>query len=191
VIELLNYFNDPAFIREFGTHIKLLGIKSSLEVGYRSGELVHELRSQGIICEGLDSVGMLNEPYLYNVSLEDFITRNKKRYDMVFSSGVLEHYDAEEAKKMIQIMADLSTKYILNLVPNSNCLVYKRAKNIWGKPWRDELDFTEQGIGKLSAEALQQRNTSVTTGTMAAEWIKRFGSEESEPYLVYALIKLN
>ena len=185
-----NSFNDPAFIREFGTYIKSLGVKSSLEVGYRSGELVHELRSQGIQCEGLDTIGMLNEPYFYNVSLEEFITRNKKKYEMVYSSGVLEHYDAAEARKMIQIMADLSTRYILSLVPNSNCLAYKRAKNTWGKPQCDELDYTEQGIGELSAEAMPDKIASVTTGTMAADWIKRFGSEASEPYLVYALIKL-
>ncbi len=81
-------------------------------------------------------------------------------------------------------MAKLSKKYVLNYVPNSNCLAYKNAKKRSKAQWKDEADFTEESLAKLHEEAGLE---VVETGTAGKEWAKRFGKEPSEPYLVYCL----
>lgn len=168
-------FNCPKFIEEFKQYVGDLQVKAILEVGSYSGEL-----KNAVGADGIDINPKL--PEVEKCDIRDYKT--DKLYGLVFSSGLLEHYDNKEAKAIIKAMAKLSKKYVLNYVPNSNCLAYKNAKKKSKAHWKDELDFTEESLAKLHEEAGLE---VVETGTAGKEWAKRFGKEPSEPYLVYCL----
>ncbi len=180
-------FNDPAYIQEFTNFCINLKIKTALEVGYGSGELVEALRQAGIEAEGIDKSTKLSNnkqaEYLYNVPWEDFIPTQK--YDLVYSSGVIEHYlFSSEMNEFLKKIAEFSKKYVLTVAPNKNCAAYMNAKANATAPWKDELDFTPESlviIHNLSGLVVKE------SGIMAAEWPRRFGPELSEPYLVYCL----
>jgi cyclopropane fatty-acyl-phospholipid synthase-like methyltransferase len=177
-------FNDEAFIKEFANLVNKLDIKSALEVGCLSGELLEALHSMDIEVSGID----LN-PQRKDVIQADIRTINpkgKKKYDLVFSSGLLEHFPIDEIPEIIKKMASLSRRYVLNYVPNKNCLAYKNAKARTTAEWKNELDFDVSALEELHKKA---GLTIVSSGLAGAEWAKRFGPEPSEPYLVYALAK--
>lgn len=177
-------FNDEAFIQEFATFVNRLNIKSALEVGCLSGELIGALLDIGIEVSGID----LN-PQCDDVIQADIRTINpkgKKKYDLVFSSGLLEHYPIDEIPEIIKKMAALSKKYVLNYVPNKECVAYQKAKAKTTADWKDELDFDIPKFEELHKSAGLEICSSGLAGT---EWAKRFGSEPSEPYLVYVLAK--
>lgn len=178
-------FNDPAYVKELADFIQGLGVKRVLEVGYHSAELVNELRLRRISTYGIDQAGDKQADYLFNVSLEEY--ECTEPYELVFSSGVIEHYP--EPYKLLQKMAALSSKYVLTIVPHTNCLAYMNAKAVTSAEWRDELDYTEDTIEELHRRALRGRYKNIKTGVMGEGWAKRFGSEPSEPYLVYALVE--
>jgi len=46
-------------------------------------------------------------------------------YDCVYNAGVLEHYEDGEIVDLLQAMARLSRYYVIALVPNSRCAVYR------------------------------------------------------------------
>ncbi len=48
----------------------------------------------------------------------------RNSHDLVFNSGVLEHYDFEHQVAFLKGMADLSKNYLLVLVPNRECYWY-------------------------------------------------------------------
>lgn len=177
-------FNDEAFIKEFANLVNKLDIKSALEVGCLSGELLDALHVMDIEVSGID----LN-PQRKDVMQADIITINpkgKKKYDLVFSSGLLEHFPIGEIPEIIKKMASLSRKYILNYVPNKNCIAYKNAKAKTTAEWKNELDFDVAEFEEFHKKAGLE---IVTYGVAGAEWAKRFGPEPSEPYLVYVLAK--
>ncbi len=177
-------FNDEAFIQEFADFVKKLEIKSALEVGCLSGELIGALHDAGIEVSGID----LN-PQRDDVIQADIRTINpkgKKKYDLVFSSGLLEHFPIGEIPDIIKKMSVFSKKYVLNYVPNKNCLAYKNAKARTTAEWKNELDFDVAEFEEFHKKAGLE---IVTSGVAGAEWAKRFGPEPSEPYLVYVLAK--
>jgi len=179
-------FNDEAYIEEFKSMVQSWGIKTALEIGYGSSELVEALRSIGIDAEGIDQSTELSQgkqaPYLHNVSLDNFETYEK--YDLVYSSGVLEHYDSEQITRIIGNMISLSGKYVLNIVPNTDCVAYRNAKKKTTAPWKDEADFTDYDLEYIHKSA---DLVLVGTGFLGQEWTKRFGPEISDSYLVYCL----
>jgi len=180
-------FNDPAYIQEFTNFCTNLKVKTALEVGYGSGELVEALRQAGIEAEGIDKSTELSNNkqagYLHNVPWEEFAPA--KKYDLVYSSGVIEHYKfSSEMNEFLKKIAGFSKKYILTIAPNANCIAYINSKANTTAPWKDELDFTPESLAAI------HDLTGLTvkeSGAMAAEWPKRFGPEPSEPYLVYCL----
>lgn len=171
-------FNDPSFVKEFAEYIEKLGVKTTLEVGCLSGELKDAIGADGI------DVNPQREDVV-KVDVRKY--KPKKKYDLVFSSGLLEHYPEEEAVKMLEAMAKLSKKYVLTYVPNSGCRAYMSAKRTTTAEWRDELDYTQEEIAVLHELAGLK---VLETGFAGTEWAKRFGPEESEPYLVYVLAKV-
>lgn len=179
-------FNDPAYIREFTDLVSKLNIKTALEIGYGSGELVEALRQININAEGIDKSTELSQgkqaPYLHNVALEDFNTG--KKYDLVYSSGVLEHFEPSELPGVIEKMASLSINWVLNLVPNAKCTTYKNAKLATAAEWKDEFDYEMEEFMVFHELASLK---VFMTGTAGREWAKRFGPEPSDPYLVYCL----
>lgn len=177
-------FNDEAFIQEFADFVNKLEIKSALEVGCLSGELIDALHDAGIEVSGID----LN-PQRDDVIQADIRTINpkgKKKHDLVFSSGLLEHFPIDEMPDIIKKMAAFSKKYVLNYVPNKECVAYQKAKAKTTAEWKDELDFDIPKFEELHKNAGLKICES---GLAGAEWANRFGPEPSEPYLVYVLAK--
>ena len=135
-----------------------------------------------ICADGIDIAPTRED--VFKADIRDYTPR--KKYDLVFSSGLIEHYNDEEAKEIVKAMARCSKKYILNYVPNRNCLAYTNAKKTTKAEWKNEMDYTEELLADLHERAGLE---IVETGTAGREWAKRFGNEPSEPYLVYCLAK--
>ncbi len=152
-------FNDPKFIEEF---IEITRpYKTALEVG---------------------SVGELKDAIRCKIIPFDDLAKHTKTYNLVFSSGVLQH--VEEPLKMIKQMKKLGT-HVLNFVPNASCEPYMRVKNSTHEAWAKEKAYTEKELAKLYKKA---GLTDVETGYAGYDWCKnRFGGEGH--YLVWALGK--
>ncbi|HOZ53819.1 MAG TPA: class I SAM-dependent methyltransferase [Bacilli bacterium] len=55
----------------------------------------------------------------------DFFITNKKKYDMVLSLGVIEHYDDEKQLEFVKLCHKISNKYVIFAIPNQESLVFK------------------------------------------------------------------
>lgn len=190
-------FNCPGYIKEFTEMVQTIQVKTALEIGYGSGELVEALRVAGIKAEGIDkSADLLRvkpAPYMKNIPLEDFTVPAPKgkrdpKYDLVYSSGVLEHFGGQENMiEALKKMASLSKKYILTVVPNKNCAAYMAAKAKTKAEWKDEAAFDGDELRAIHEAAGLK---VINTGPIGKEWAKRFGPHESEPYLVFCLAEV-
>lgn len=185
-------FNCPEYIKTFSSMVQSLNIKTTLEIGYGSGELVEALRVAGINAVGIDESTTLSgnkeAPYLYNFSLEKLpVPAPEKRYDLVYSSGVLEHFSREGMIDALKKIASLSKKYVLTIVPNKNCAAYMAAKAKTTAEWKDEADFDGDELRAIHEAAGLK---FCAAGFMGEEWAKRFGPEVSEPYLVFCLAEV-
>jgi len=172
-------FNCPNFIQEFKDYVTKLEVEKILEVGSLSCEL-----KDAVGADGIDT-----NPQRDDVTKADIRTfKPRKKYDLAFSSGLLEHYTKEEAVEIIKAMAGVIRKggYVLSYVPNSGCLAYRSAKAKTTATWKDELDYTAGELAELHEQAGLE---VVDKGLAGKEWAKRFGPEESEPYLVYCLAR--
>ncbi len=176
-------FNCSEFVKEFSGYVNGWGnrIHTALEVGCLSGELMESLSM--IHCDGIDIHPRRED--VTKADIREFEPEHK--YDLVFSSGLLEHYSRAEAISVIQAMASCSDRFVLNYVPNADCVAYKNAKSRTYADWRDEADYTEKTIAKLVSDA---GLVVLETGTAGAEWAKRFGKEPSAPYLVYCMAEV-
>jgi len=182
-------FNDEAFLREFREYVlgKVFGLKV-LEIGSFSGEMLEVLGTgEGI---SLD-VAPSNVRCVYKGDIREFAKqeRNLGRYDLVFSSGLLNCLVGEdEAVEILEAMKKLAKVggKVLNYVPNKNCAPYMRAKAQTNADWKDEKAFDIEEL-----EGLHQKAGLVVidSGTAAREWVRRFDGDpkKDEPYLVYCL----
>ncbi len=172
-------FNCGYFIEEFRDYVRGLKVKTILEVGSFSGELKATVEAEGI------DINPRREDVV-KADIREFKT--KKKYGLVFSSGLLEHYSEAEAIEILKAKAEVVRKqgYVLSYVPNSGCLAYRNAKAKTSAPWKNELDYTVGGLAELHEKAGLE---VVDKGFAGKEWAKRFGPELSEPYLVYCLAK--
>lgn len=153
-------FNCPDFIKEFKSYVKGLNVGSIMEIGGQTDELRR-------------AVG---------ASTYDELERS----DLVYSVGWLQHLREDDILECIQSMAECSNEFVLNYVPNSNCLAYMNRKKKAKAGWKNEKDFTLESLAKMHEDAGLE---VVETGTAGKEWAKRFGKEPSEPYLVYCLAR--
>lgn len=103
-----------------------------------------------------------------DVLAEDELTN----YDLVFNSGVLEHYSFEEQVRFLQSMARRSRRFVLVLVPNRECYWYwiwrVRQQSLRNWPWGYEKpasDYTQV----FSDAGLQLIETSY----FGCEWTER------------------
>lgn len=168
-------FNHPDFIREFAAYVAALEVNRILEVGCLSGEL-----ADAVGAEGIDIA-----PRRADVVQADIRAYSPPApYDLVFSSGVLEHYSPAEAVDLIRAKAAASRRYVLTYVPSTECEAYKRHKASTTAAWRHELDYTPDGLAALHEMA---GLTVVDKGYAGAGWAARWGPEPSGPYLVYCL----
>jgi hypothetical protein len=169
--------NCPKFIQEFKDYVDNMGIKIILEVGAQSGELMNAVGAVGI-----DLFPKL--PEVEKCDIRDY--KPSKKFTLVFSSGLLEHYDKADAIEVLKAMANASKKYVLTYVPHTNCKAYMNAKARTKAPWKDELDYTMDTLAALHEEA---GLIVVDKGVAAKEWAKKFGPEPSDGYLVFVLAK--
>jgi len=168
-------FNDEAYIKELTDYINKLNVDSVLEIGCRTGELLEGLTAT-------EKVGIDPEPERGSavvVTLEDY--NPGRKFDLVFSSGVMEHFDRDYVVGLLKKQAQLSNKYVLTLVPNANCNAYNRVKHCF-EP-EDSYSY---------AELLEQYQKAgikpIDFGTMAFEWcINRFNIVPNQGYLSYVL----
>jgi GT2 family glycosyltransferase/SAM-dependent methyltransferase len=78
---------------------------------------------------------------------EDVFSRGEPDFDLVFNTGVLEHYSLEEQGSFLRGMASRSRNYVLALVPNRLCYwywiwrVHKSGKGEW--PFGKEVPVTD------------------------------------------------
>jgi len=71
----------------------------------------------------------LNEGQHYNISQFDIRELNDDMsFDLVMSSGLIEHFQGEEQKKIVEKHKRLSKKYVVIIVPYANLDNIKRAK---------------------------------------------------------------
>ena len=175
-------FNEENFVKEFTDFVKSLEVKTVMEIGCQSGELLSPLFDAGIETSGIDIYPKIDG--VIQADIREF--KDKKKYDLVFSSGLLEHFPIEEIPDIIKKMATLSKNYVLNYVPNSGCIAYMNNKATTSAEWKDELAFSREEFAKLHENAGLE---VVENGFIGKEWAKRFGKEESEPYLVFVLAK--
>jgi len=181
-------FNDKAFLHEFRDFVlnKVFGLKV-LEVGSYSNELLEVLGTgEGISLE----VAPGNVRCKWKEDVREFAKREENwgKYDLVFSSGVLEHLEEDVAIEILEAMKKLVKVggKVLNYVPNRNCVSYMRTKEKTSADWKDEKAFDVEEF-----EGLHQKVGLVVvgSGTAAREWVRRFGGDpkKDEPYLVYCL----
>lgn len=195
-------FNCPGYIKEFTEMVGSLNVKTALEIGHGSGELVEALRVAGIKAEGIDrSADLLRVkpvPYLKDISLDEYFTQQasqpatkRKKFALVYSSGVLEHFSREGMIEALKKIASLSRKYVLTIVPNKGCTAYMAAKAKTKAEWKDEAAFDGDELRAIhEAAGLVVVGKGLGTGLIGKEWAKRFGPEESEPYLVFCLAEV-
>ncbi len=55
----------------------------------------------------------------------DFFDIKNKKYDVVSSLGVIEHFAEEEQQQFIQLCYDISNKYVIFAIPNQGSLIFK------------------------------------------------------------------
>lgn len=168
-------FNDEAYIKELTDYINKLNIDSVLEVGCRTGELLEGLTAN-------DKVGIDPEPERGTAiitTLEEYTP--KRKFDLVFSSGVMEHFERDYVVELLKKQAELSNKYVLTLVPNASCNAYNAVKHCF-EP-EDSYSYAEL------IEQYQKAGIKVVdSGTMAFEWcVNRFRMIPNQGYLSYVL----
>lgn len=176
-------FNHPTYLNEFRDLIaRLKGngeISTALEVGCYSGELTRvlgetfKIKTTGISLVSVDPDVIVGDYLEY-----EFNTK----FDLVFSSGVLEHYDDVSILKFLKKMKNESNRYVLNVVPNEKCRSYKRAIDLGFLPY--ERSFT---IATLSLLYVQAGFKSLESGYIGYGWAKSFKLTEKESYLVYVV----
>lgn len=175
--------NEKTFIKNFKEYVTKLGVKSVLEVGAATGELMDAVGGTGIDLE----------PSRSDVQKCDIRQYHGKKSDLVFSSGLIEHYNEDEAIEVLQAMAKASNKYVLTYVPNTNCEAYmdtkKNHSQHWPQSWREEDDYTPERLAKLHEKA---GLVVIEQGETAVEWARLFNRTlpVGGGYLAWVLAKL-
>jgi SAM-dependent methyltransferase len=118
-------------------------------------------------------------------------------FECVWSSGLLEHFDADERRRMLRDWARLAGRSVIALVPNAHCLVYRVGKAFQEEagswPYGLELplaslrsDFQAAGLD-VAAEftvgaghALRFLGKGHPLRRALANWLERAGPEAAE-----------
>lgn len=73
----------------------------------------------------------MNIPINY-ITDDVFLMTHQRKYDLVLSLGVIEHYNYEKQIKFVKKCIELSNKYILIAIPNQESIIFKSYLN-WCK----------------------------------------------------------
>lgn len=156
--------------------LKDLDIKTMLELGGGSGLIARRL-SQKL---GTQLTLLDNDPEAYRVFQkfsnygeyikEDFFNfQTSRRWDLVYSLGVIEHFPKEKRIQLIKIHKNLATKYVLIMVP-ARSGTQRVIKKILRSP---EISFEKlYFLDELKKEFLEAGLEPWRTGkNFAAAWI--------------------
>jgi hypothetical protein len=168
-------FNDAAFIQEFADKVKSLNVTDMLEIGALSGELMDRVGATGIDIHPLRTDVLQADVFTYDPG---------KTFELVYSSGVMEHYSEEQAIEFVRNKARLSSRYVLTYVPHTDCGAYMHYKKTMGPEWQDEDDYT---VERLTAVHEAAGLRVVDSGEAALAWAQRFGAGAEAGYLAYCL----
>ncbi|MCE5230185.1 glycosyltransferase [bacterium] len=103
----------------------------------------------------------------------DVFTTGEPQYDLVFNSGVLEHYTFEEQVRFVRGMASRSKGFVLALVPNRDCYWYwiwrlqEEARGAW--PYGKEVPQAD-----LSEAFKEAGLHNVCHAWLGADWSEDF-----------------
>ncbi|GAW29465.1 glycosyltransferase [Carboxydocella sp. ULO1] len=124
-----------------------------LEVGSGSGEISAALAQNGYECTLLDASdvalnlskllfennnckGNFVKGDLFNLPFPD------ESFDIVWNSGVLEHFDDVEIVAALREMRRVSRKFVVVAVPNASCVFYRLAK--WYLESQDKWEYGKE-----------------------------------------------
>ncbi len=130
--------------------------RSAVELGCGSATISIQLAQRGLTVTSVDKVPEALElarecceglelPSLPNFVLSDFCTkyapRPVERADLVLSGGVIEHWDVEGQRAVLDTHLDLSDRWVLLTVPNLESPVFQsflRWAEAFGRLYEDE-----------------------------------------------------
>lgn len=85
------------------------------------------------------------ESKLYCLDVTENIPVDDYTYDVVFSSGLLEHFEDDQIQHIVNESARIASRKVIHLVPNSRCQPYVDGKRLQIKSgtwrWGKERDF--------------------------------------------------
>lgn len=144
--------------------INLPSTAAIIDVGCGSGSTLGIFRSLGYLAAiGIDGAAnsLKISQHLYGFQPEkDIFLRDARKtgfgsssFDLVFSQGVLEHYeDKSDALSIVREMCRLSRKYVLLLQPDQSSLI-GRLKDVWqsltGGSWEKEFSYSQSDYNAL------------------------------------------
>ncbi len=149
-----------------------------LETGCGSGQLSAELAIAGrdaAVCDFSDLIlirvkelfklSNLPEPKTYMADMTQFLPFTDNQFDVVWSSGVLEHWTDDELKPILNELTRCSKKCVISFVPNERSLLYRYGRENAEKngiaPWGREIprsslksQFEAAGLKNVFEETL-------------------------------------
>ena len=146
-----------------------------LEAGCGSGHVSSILASNGYKTALLDfsEVALEKAKQLYQAKgihgdfvysdIFDMSAESVGTHDIVWNSGVLEHFDGWQVINALQKMADVAKKFVIILVPNpgSNAYLNYRRKALKDGSWQWGLEILRDNLGDLvrlaGLEVVQQQ----------------------------------
>jgi SAM-dependent methyltransferase len=113
---------------------KRYGISTALELGCGSATLLLQLAAAGWTCTGVDRsrnaimlahrAGESLEVHSADLQVMDFWSLPQTRHDIVFSIGVIEHFDEEGQLELLKMHFHHATKAVLIAIPNLTSPVF-------------------------------------------------------------------
>jgi SAM-dependent methyltransferase len=152
----LNFFGKILYLRKEKAFREALNVyipkKSSMvDVGCGSGNVLSILRKIGY----RKSIGIdPSENALKACKMKGFLIGKdvfkgdssswKKKYDVVWSDGLLEHFDYVDMKEIAKDFVRMSNRFIGFAQPNPNSIILKIAKALGGANWEWERPYEKE-----------------------------------------------
>lgn len=182
---------------------------SLLETGCGSGELSAYLAKQKRsihLCDFSDQIlqraaelfRVSNLPLdgKYNVDLTQKFPFNDNEFDIVWSSGVLEHWTDQELTGILNECVRVSRKCVISIIPNKSSIAYRFGRELCEKhgiaPWGREMPrstfrplFENAGLKNIHEEVLSVSMANhfihllnPSFGKQYSDWMNSLSSED-------------
>jgi 2-polyprenyl-3-methyl-5-hydroxy-6-metoxy-1,4-benzoquinol methylase len=124
----------------------------------------------------LFKVSSLPEPETILLDISKKLPIPDNKYDLVWSSGVLEHWEDQELLPIVQEMARISRKYVVSFVPNASSLFYRVGKFIeeYRGTWIYGKEIPRESLKKIFKSAnLHNISESIISDDLAINWFRK------------------